>query len=159
MMKFSWLARVLPVVLLSGCAGGVFPPQPLSPSGTVQLSPTLEYPTSTMATAGLSTLTGAGWQGAVAYLVLDPLAPNWEMTETRLGQAEYQISLRMKAFKTGGDGEARLIFQRRAARLAREGGYASYKIESYSEGIESTLFPAARQVAEGVVRLVMTSSK
>ena len=88
----------------------------------------------------------------LAYLVIDPLAPNWEIKETKLGEEEYRLSLRMKRFHTGGDGEARVVFNRRAEALAREGGYASYDILAYNEGIDSGLI--AQRVSEGTVRLM-----
>jgi hypothetical protein len=90
---------------------------------------------------------------AVAYIVFDPIAPNWQIDEAKLAEDRYVLQLRMKHFHTGGDGESRVVFNRRAEQLASDNGYASYQILSYSEGIKSTL-PAAQRVSEGVIQLV-----
>jgi hypothetical protein len=119
---------------------------PIMPTGIVQITQSVAVP--------ITTLIGYGSGLGVAYLVIDPLAPNWEVKETRLAKDEYQLSLRMKHFHAGGDGESRQVFQRRAAKLARDGGYGGYQVVSYTEGIESSTFPAARQVSEGVIHLV-----
>lgn len=100
----------------------------------------------------LEKLVGYAGVAAAAYAVLDPLAPNWQIHEADLGEAHYLLVLRMKRVHAGGDGEARQVFQRRAAQLARAGGYGGFEIVSYSEGIESTL--PAQRVGEGVIRLV-----
>jgi hypothetical protein len=94
------------------------------------------------------------YAGGLTHLVTDPVAPNWEVRETRLARNEYRLSMRMKYFHAGGDGESRQVFQRRAAKLARDGGYGGYQIVSYTEGIESSAFPASQQVSEGVIQLV-----
>jgi hypothetical protein len=94
----------------------------------------------------------AAW--SIADVVFDPLSPNWDVKEVRLADTQYQLLMRLKRYHTGGDGEARQIFQRRAAKLARDGGYAGYQIMSYTEGIDSSTLPAAQIVAEGVVLLV-----
>ena len=143
-----WVAAAL-----AGCGNlsGTYPTHPLLQSGSVQIAPDMVYP--------IANLGKTGAVAAVAYYVVDPLAPNWEIKEIRLSQKEYQLSLRMKAFTTGGDGEARQLFQRRAAALARDGGFAGYQILSYTEGVESTTFPAAHQVSEGVVRLVSADTR
>lgn len=90
--------------------------------------------------------------GAALYWVVDPLAPNWQVAQAPLGAGQVRIALRRKRFASGGDGEAGQLFARRAAELARQGGYAGYTVMEYSEGIESTL-PVAQRVAQGVVRL------
>lgn len=90
--------------------------------------------------------------GAALYWVVDPLAPNWELQRTPLGGNLVRISLRMKRFTNGGDGEAPQVFARGAEQLVREGGYSGYTVMKYTEGIESTL-PVPQRVAQGVVRL------
>lgn len=94
----------------------------------------------------------AAW--SIADVVFDPLAPNWDVKEVRLADNQYQLLMRLKRYHSGGDGEARQIFQRHAAKLVRDGGYAGYQIVSYTEGIDSSTLPAAQIVAEGVVLLV-----
>jgi hypothetical protein len=89
----------------------------------------------------------------LAYLVYDPLAPNWEIQETRLSEDVFQVQLSMKRHFSGGEGEAMRIFKRRAAQLQRELGYGGYRILDYSEGIESATL-AAYRVGDGRVQLV-----
>lgn len=90
---------------------------------------------------------------AAIYLIYDPLAPNWELEETKLSDDTYRLSMKMKRFHTGGSGEALQILKRRAVQLREAGGHAGYEILEYSEGIDSQTL-AARRVAEGVVRVV-----
>lgn len=89
---------------------------------------------------------------AVAYYVIDPLAPNWEVEEAAFPQDHYRLALRMKKFYSGGAGEARVVFNRRADELMRKGGFDSYRIVEYSEGMESAVLGSQR-VAEGVIEL------
>lgn len=98
------------------------------------------------------TIYWAGW-AAVAYLVLDPLSPNWEIQEARFPENHVHFQLAMKRYYAGGAGEARVIFHRRAKELMRAGGYASYEVVEYAEGMESSLLGSQR-TAEGVVRFV-----
>jgi hypothetical protein len=90
--------------------------------------------------------------GAALYWAVDPLAPNWQLTQASLAADRVRISLRKKRFTSGGDGEAAQVFARRADELARYGGYIGYTVMEYTEGIESTL-PLAQRVAQGVIRL------
>ena len=101
------------------------------------------------ASSAVSGVVGAG----IAYLVYDPLAPNWEIEESRLNEDTYRLSLKMKRYHTGGAGESIQIFKRRASQLQHEQGFGSYQIIEYSEGIDSQTL-GARRVADGVVRLV-----
>lgn len=94
---------------------------------------------------------------AAIYLVYDPLAPNWELEETKLSDDTYRLSMKMKRFHTGGSGEALQILKRRAVQLREQGGHAGYEILEYSEGVDSQTL-TARRVAEGVVRVVRRSS-
>ncbi|HSG23791.1 MAG TPA: hypothetical protein VLA64_12630 [Azonexus sp.] len=90
--------------------------------------------------------------GAI-YLVYDPLAPNWEIEESRLNEDTYRFSLKMKRYHTGGAGESIQVLKRRASQLQFEQGFASYHILEYTEGIESQTI-GARRMAEGTIRLV-----
>lgn len=90
--------------------------------------------------------------GAIAYYVLDPLAPNWEIEEAQFPNNHYHLSLKMKRYYAGGAGEARVVFNRRARELANAGGFSGYKILEYSEGMESSVIGSQR-VTEGVVVL------
>jgi hypothetical protein len=90
--------------------------------------------------------------GAVIYYVVDPLSPNWQIEEARMGGNRFRISLRKKRFATGGDGEATQLFYRRAEQIVRENGYAGYTVLEFGEGVESTV-PIAQRVAQGVIQV------
>lgn len=90
---------------------------------------------------------------ALAYVVYDPLAPNWAIEERILDRETYVLSLRAKGFRIGGDGESALIVRRRAAQLQRERGSAGFRIVDFVEGIESST-PVTRRYAEGVIQLI-----
>ncbi|MBU0601782.1 MAG: hypothetical protein KKD25_05195 [Gammaproteobacteria bacterium] len=92
-----------------------------------------------------------GGAAYLLYVVLDPMSPNWSIDEAKLSEDTYFLGMKMKRVHTGGDGEARMVFNRRAEQLARAGGYAGYEILSYSEGIQSDL--VAQRVGEGVIQL------
>lgn len=140
-------AALVAAALIAGCGSlsGEYPrSHPLVPDASLRLTENTSLSLEKIVTyAGLA---------GVAYLVLDPLAPNWRIEEARLDAEHYHLSLRMKRVAAGGDGEARALFQRRAGHIARAAGYPQFEILSYSEGIES-LFPAQR-VGEGVIRLI-----
>jgi hypothetical protein len=91
--------------------------------------------------------------GAAVFFIVDPLAPNWEVQHERIGADRYRLSLRMKRFTTGGDGEAMQVMRRSAERMVREGGYADYQLLQFSQGIESNV-PIAQRVSSGVIQLV-----
>jgi hypothetical protein len=88
-----------------------------------------------------------------AYVIYDPLAPNWTIEETMLEGDTYRLAMRAKSFRIGGDGESGLIFKRRALQLQRQRGFAAYRVLDYSEGIESST-PFTHRYAEGVFQLV-----
>lgn len=121
---------------------------PIIPDTTVNLGPSVSYP--------LETLVYWGAYAAAAYLILDPLAPNWEIHEARFPQNHVHFSLTMKRFYAGGAGEARVVFKRRAKELMRAGGFAGYEVVEYSEGMESSVLGSQR-TAEGVVRFTKAS--
>lgn len=99
-----------------------------------------------------SVVTGLGLAAAIHY-VYDPLAPNWQIEESRLSDDTYALALTMKRFHTGGAGESIQVLKRRAARLQAEGGYGAYQIIEYTEGIDSKTIGAQR-VAAGTIKLV-----
>ncbi len=88
---------------------------------------------------------------AAVYVIYDPLAPNWEIEESRLSDDTYRFSMKMKRFHTGGAGESLQILKRRASQLQHEYGHSSYQITEYTEGIDSQTL-GARRVAEGAIR-------
>lgn len=109
-------------------------------------------------TSNFAVPTAAIVLGVATYLIVDPLAPNWKIEQTEPAPGEFHLALKKKGITNegGGDGEARQIFARRAAALARERGTAGpgnqggFTILEFTEGVESE-FPFARRVAHGVV--------
>ena len=143
--RLTAIALLLGGVMLTGCSSTGGGGSPLIPDKAIQL------------TAGtsisLSTLASAAMLGAAVYVIYDPLAPNWEIEETRLNDSTFRFAMKMKRYHTGGAGESIQILKRRASQLQYEQGFGSYQILEYSEGIDSQTI-GARRVAEGVVRLV-----
>jgi len=111
------------------------------PNETLNLSRSVSIPLESLAA------------GALLFVIVDPLAPNWQIEETRLDAGRYLIALKKKRFTTGGDGEAAQIFFRRAAQIAREQGGVRYRVVEFTEGIESSV-PIAQRVAQGIVEMV-----
>lgn len=94
-----------------------------------------------------------GAAAVAAYIVTDPFAPNWTIEESRQSDDHYIMALRHKAMHSGGGGEARQVFARRAAQLAGQPGFGAYEVVRWQTGIESGR-PFAQRVAYGEVRLV-----
>ncbi|CAB1370531.1 hypothetical protein [Denitratisoma oestradiolicum] len=95
------------------------------------------------------------WGGvaAIAYYVVDPGAPNWEIQEAKFPEDRYHLTLKMKRYYNGGAGEARAVFQRRARELVQTGGFREFQILEYQEGMDSNVIGSQR-TAEGVIMLV-----
>jgi hypothetical protein len=91
--------------------------------------------------------------GVIVYLIVDPLAPNWQIEQAQLDTNRYRVALKKKRFTTGGDGEAGQIFGRRATQIVRDNGASAYRVVEFTEGIESTV-PLAQRVAQGVIEIV-----
>ena len=107
----------------------------------LNVSPSLHIPAEGIVAAG------------IAWFIIDPLAPNWKVQVTSLGQRRYAVELTMKRFITGGEGESAAVVRRTADKLLREGGFNQYAILEYSEGIESRV-PIAQRVAHAVVEVL-----
>lgn len=133
-------AALIASACLAGCGG-----TPLIPNETIQLTAKTGISLSSLATAAVV--------GAAIYLVYDPLAPNWEIEESKLSPDVYRFSMKMKRYHTGGAGESVQILKRRASQLQYENGFSSYQILEYTEGIDSQTI-GARRMAEGTIRLV-----
>jgi hypothetical protein len=133
-------ALLVATAFLAGCGNS-----PLIPNERIQLTATTGISLSSLATVAVV--------GAAIYLVYDPLAPNWEIEESKLSPDVYRFSMKMKRYHTGGSGESVQILKRRASQLQYENGYSSYQILEYSEGIDSQTI-GARRMAEGTIRLV-----
>lgn len=114
------------------------------PNTTLQLTPSFGI--------SLEKLVYWGAYAAAAYLILDPLAPNWQIEAAAFPGDHVHFSLHMKRYYSGGAGEARQVFHRRAKQIVREGGYEGYEVVEYSEGLDSSVLGSQR-VAEGVIRL------
>jgi hypothetical protein len=117
----------------------------LLPSGNLRLTPHFNVSYVDMVLIG----------GAVAlvYDVVDPMAPAWEIQETRREGNLVSYRLSMQRISSGGEGEARLVLARRAAELARERGMQGYQLIHYTESIDSRLF-LPRRMAEADVALI-----
>lgn len=149
----KYLLPLLLAVLIAGCStwqvptrvSGNFPRKgSVIPDGKVNLTPTLAIP--------LDKLVYWGTFASTAYMILDPLAPNWDIEEAAFPEEHYAMSLTMKRYYAGGAGEARVVFHRRAKELVRQGGYDGYEVLEYNESIESSVLGSQRLVA-GVIRL------
>lgn len=153
----SWLKRGLGVAvcaLLVACspqipttptnASGTFFKGGLIPATNIALTPTYTVPLEKL----------VYWAGvaAIAYYVVDPLAPNWEIQEAKFPDEHYKLAMKMKRYAVGGSGEARVVFNRRAQELANTSGYSGYRILEYSEGLESSILGSQR-TTEGVIVL------
>lgn len=142
-------------VLLSGCVllsktanqaiSGPFPGQaPLVSDTSLNLTKQIQIP--------LEKIVAWGMYAGTAWLILDPMAPNWEIEQANFPEQHYHLSLKMKRVYTGGAGEARVVFHQRAKELMRENGYDTYSVVEYSEGLESSIVGSQR-VASGVIQL------
>ena len=143
-MKVAALMLVA-AVAITGCSSTGSTASPLIPAKSIQLTTTTSVSLSTLATAAVVV--------AAIYFVYDPLAPNWEIEESRLNDDTYRFSLKMKRYHTGGAGESIQILKRRASKIQYEQGFSGYQILEYTEGIESQTI-GARRMAEGTIKPV-----
>ena len=146
------LACAAALLLLAACSNNKTYPSSgsLIPSTRIAVSPGYTVPLEKI----------VYWAGvaAVAYYVIDPLAPNWEIEEAAFPKDQYRLSLRMKKFYNGGAGEARVVFNRRADELMHKGGFDGYRILDYSEGMESAVLGSER-VAQGTIVLTCADAQ
>ena len=131
--------------MLCGCSSTSGGGSSLIPNKVIQLTANTSVSLSTLAAGALII-------GAV-HLYYDPLAPNWEIEESRLNEDTYRFSLKMKRYHTGGAGESMQALKRRASQIQYEQGFGGYQILEYTEGIDSQTI-GARRMAEGVIKLV-----
>lgn len=136
---------LLSATLLVGCSSTGGSASPLIPNKAIQLTAN-----SSISLANLAI--GALVVGAI-HLYYDPLAPNWEIEESRINEDTYRFSLKMKRYHTGGAGESIQILKRRASQLQMAQGYGGYLLMEYTESIDSQTL-GARRMAEGTIKLV-----
>ncbi len=146
----------LRVLAFAGCWLAGCSMSPTTTTGTAQnvnaAIPSKTYNLSTNVSMPLEKMIYWGIYAGAAYLILDPLAPNWDIEQARFPSDRYYLSLRMKRVYSGGAGEARAVFHRRAKELMMERGFDGYQVVEYSEGLESSVLGSQR-TAEGVIRL------
>ena len=90
--------------LLSGCANApaaanLTSTKPLFPDAAIKISEKTSIP--------LEKLVYWGGYTGLAYLILDPLTPNWDIEEAEFPDNRYHMTLKMKRIYAGGAGEAR----------------------------------------------------
>jgi hypothetical protein len=137
-MKRAFTAPIALCCLLAGCN------TPIIPDQTVRLTSTMSFALADVAM--VAAVVG------VAYLVIDPLAPNWEIHETKLSDTRYRISMVKKRVTTGGDGESIDLFHRQAEHIAAQVEASGYTIMSWNEGVDSE-FPIARRWSRGEIEI------
>ena len=145
-------AAITSGLLAAGCSGisGEYPRSgPVIPTASIRLSEGY--------TVSFEKLVSYAGVALAVYLVLDPLAPNWQIEQTHLPDDTYLLALRMKRFHTGGDGEARQVFHRRARELARSNGYSGYEVTRFEEALDSAMLGTQRTV-EAAIRLTGKSA-
>ncbi len=151
----DWLLVVAASALLSGCIAlsktatqalaGPFPAQsPLVSDTSINLTKQIQIP--------LEKIVAWGLHAEIAWLILDPLAPNWEIEQANFPDQHFHLSLKMKRVYAGGAGEARMVFHQRAKDLMRQNGYEGYSVVEYNEGLESSVLGSQR-FARGVIHL------
>ena len=123
--------------------GGIPKGGSLIPDTRVRLTPDYTTSVAKMVTAAAS--------AAILNYVYQPLDPNWDVADIALSNDTHRLSLRMKRFTIGGDGEAWQLTRRYAERLQAAKGATGYVMLEYSEGLDSST-PFARRVAEGLVK-------
>jgi hypothetical protein len=135
-------------LLLGACGSSSVKSIPSSgttiPNYTLRVSPSISV--------ALEKIVYWGALAGVAYYVLDPLAPNWDIEEAPLGENHIHFSLRMKRYYAGGAGEAQSLFHRRAKELMHLNGFSGYRVVEYQESLESSVLGSQR-TATGVVVL------
>lgn len=148
MKQWHGILLLSAALVVSGCSNvsGDIPRQTsVVPSGNLRLFPHYSIAFADLVQVGA--LVGS------VYLISDPTAPGWDITETRLPDNRVLYDMKMQYFRLGGDGEARYVVVRRAEALAREGGYAGYQINRYEEAIDSRIL-LPRRTAFAEIQLV-----
>jgi hypothetical protein len=130
------------ILALAGCNST--PTSPIISNETVYLTSNVAFTYGEL--IGAAAIVGA------TYLIVDPLAPNWRVTQTKLADNRWRIDMRKKNFTTGGDGEAVALLHRHAEELAQTQGYRRYQIAAWTEGVQSDV-PFAHRWGLGEIEL------
>jgi hypothetical protein len=152
-MNFRFTLAALATLAFAGCASQLGNPAgvrtypasgPILGDSTFRLGPNTAIK--------LESLVNWGAYIGVAYLVLDPLAPNWNIEEAPMADDLVHFTLKMKRYYTGGAGEARSVLHHRAKELMQYNGFDAYQVVEYTESLESSILGSQR-VAQGVIRM------
>lgn len=135
-------AILVGALTLAGCSSS--PTSPIIPNETVYLTSNVAFT--------YAELLGAAAVIGATYLIVDPLAPNWQVTQTKLADNRWRINMRKKDFTTGGDGETMELLRRHAEELAQTQGYRRYQVMAWTEGVQSDV-PFAHRWGRGEVEL------
>jgi hypothetical protein len=127
---------------IAGCNSS--PTNPVIPNETVYLTSNVAFT--------YAELLGAAAVIGATYLIVDPLAPNWQVTQTKLADNRWRVNMRKKDFTTGGDGEAVELLRRHAEELAQTQGYGRYQVMAWTEGVQSDV-PFAHRWGRGEIEL------
>ncbi len=79
-----------------------------------------------------------GAQSPLDLELFNPLASSWLDSERRVDASTFELSLRAKHFRKGGDGEVIQVIRQRADQLQREAGASGYRLRDFAEGVESS---------------------
>jgi hypothetical protein len=76
----------------------------------------------------------------------------WEVEDHMIAPDTYRLSVKQGKFKVGGQGEARIYFQRRAEEIVAVQGCSGYTTLEYTESLTSDILSISQRVTEGVIR-------
>lgn len=76
----------------------------------------------------------------------------WEVEDHLIAPDTYRLTVKQGKFKTGGQGEARIYFRRRAEEIVGVQGCTGYTTLEYNESLISDLLSIPQRVTEGVIR-------
>ena len=79
-----------------------------------------------------------GAQSPLDLQLFNPFASSWLVSERRVDASTFELSLRAKHFRKGGDGEVIQVIRQRADQLQREAGASGYRLRDFAEGVESS---------------------
>ncbi len=104
------------------------------------------------ACSSLPTITpaGAAMGAVVVYEAKDGFL--WEVEDHMIAPDTYRLTVKQGKFKVGGQGEARIYFQRRAEEIVAVQGCSGYTTLEYTESLTSDILSISQRVTEGVIR-------